>query len=489
MRPPNQHVSIDFRMILTIAGRTLKSRSFIAIVLLGLAATGYWAYMSRPIYRSEAVLLYQDRSSSNPAVQREMPSPRRIAASLQERLFSHALLEKLVSEFGLYPGTVARFGLVGAAEELQKHDLFFSAPREGYSFRIAFEATDPDLAKQVAARASQLLIRAQMDVSAQKAEETKSFLDGEKKRAEEELRKRESELAFFAAQHPEAIQVNTARTGTAFDDGSAPSTASLGLEMQALQLRERLSQIQGRPAASSDPSRASVPQDLAEARLRAETELATAQHDLADKQSQFTEEYPGVKRAMVRVETAKARLRHLDEKVAIPLQVPAFATQAPAAPGAEPAEAQIVREQLALLEKQIRATRSRPRSAIARPEFSGDPAMQGHMRSEYVELEWRARESRERLSLLENRQFQAEMQSLLESQSKWGDLVVLDPAFRPAAPIRSPRLKVLLAGVFASLLMALATGLGLVLRDDRLYRASDVQRFGLPTLLAEVPPP
>jgi uncharacterized protein involved in exopolysaccharide biosynthesis len=485
MRPPNQHVSIDFRMILTIAGRTLKSRSFIAILFLGLLATGFWAYMSRPIYRSEAVLLYQDRSSSNPAVQREMPSPRRIAASLQERLFSHALLEKLVSEFGLYPGTVARFGLVGAAEELQKHDLFFSAPREGYSFRIAFEAMDPDLAKQVAARASQLLIRAQMDVSAQKAEETKSFLDGEKKRAEEELRKRESELAFFAAQHPEAIQVNTARTGTALDDGSVPATASLGLEMQALQLRERLSQIQGRPAASSDPSRASVPQDLAEARLRAETELTAAQHDLADKQSQFTEEYPGVKRAMVRVETAKARLRHLDEKAAIPLQVPA----APAAPGAEPAEAQMVREQLALLEKQIRATRSRPRSAAARPEFSGDPAMLGHVRSEYVELEWRARESRERLSLLESRQFQAEMQSLLESQSKWGDLVVLDPAFRPAAPIRSPRLKILLAGVFASLLISLATGLGLVLRDDKLYRASDVQRFGLPTLLAEVPPP
>jgi capsular polysaccharide biosynthesis protein/flagellar hook-basal body complex protein FliE len=489
MRPPNQHVSIDFRMILTIAGRTLKSRSFIAILFLGLLATGYWAYMSQPVYRSEAVLLYQDRGGSNPVAQQDMPSPRRIAAGLQEMLFSHALLEKLVSEFGLYPGTVARFGLVGAADEMQKHDLFFSAPREGYSFRIAFEATTPELAQMVTARASQLLIRAQLDASAQKSEETKSFLDGEKKRAEEELRKRESELAFFAAQHPEAIQVNAARTGTVFDEGSAPATASLGLEMQALQLRERLNQMHARPAGSSEPSKAGVPQDLAEVLSRAEAELAAAQHDLADKQSQFTEEYPGVKRAMVRVETAKARLRHLEEKAAIPLQVPASATQEPATSGAEPAEAQMVREQLALLEKQIRATRSRPRSAAARPEFSGDPAMQGRMRAEYVELEWRARESRERLSLLESRHFQAEMQSMLESQSKRGDLVVLDPAFRPAVPIRSPRLKILLAGVFASLLISLAIGLGLVLRDDRLYRASDVRRFGLPTVLAEVPPP
>jgi len=488
MNSPIRHPSIDLRMILTIAGRVLKSRSFIAILLLGLASTGYGALMSLPIYRSEAVLLYQDRSSSNPAMQHEMPSPRRIAASLQEMLFSHAMLEKLVSEFGLYPDTVARFGLVGAAEELQKHDLFFSAPREGYSFRIAFESTKPDVAQLVAARSSQLLIQSQLDSSAQRAAESKGFVDGEKRRAEEELRKRESELAFFAAEHPEATQTNTARMGASSDGGPVPAAGTLGLEMQALQLREQLNQMHARPA-SSDPSKPGMPREIAEARSRAEAELASAQRELADQQAQFTEEYPGVKRAMVRVETAKARLRHLEEKAAISPVAPSPATQAPAASGAEPTEVQMVREQLALVEKEIRASRSRPRSPTVRPEFSGDPAMQGRIRAEYVELEWRARESRERLALLENRQFQAEMQSMLESQSKRGDLVVIDPAFKPAAPIRSPRPKILLGGGFVSLLIALATGLGLVLRDDRLYGASDVQRFGLPALLAEVPPP
>jgi uncharacterized protein involved in exopolysaccharide biosynthesis len=489
VRSPNKYPQIDLVVILTIAGRVLRSRAFVVILLLGALATGFQAYTGRPIYRSEAVLLYQDRGGSNPVAQRDMPAPRRVALSLQELLFSHALLEKLIGEFGLYPDVVARFGLVGAADELQKQHLFFIAPRDGYSFRIAFESTRPDVAQLVTARAAQLLIQAQLDASAQKSEETKSFLDGEKKRAEEELRKRESELAFFAAEHPEAVQASTARAGTAaVDESPSSATAALGLEMQALQLRERLTQMHARPAASSEPSKAGFPQDLAEARSRAETELAAAQHDLADKQAQFTEEYPGVKRAMVRVETAKARLRHLEEKAAIPA-APANANQAPASPGAEPADTQMVREQLALVEKQIRAARSHPHSPPVRPEFFGDPAMQGRMRAEYVELEWRARESRERLSLLESRHFQAEMQSLLESQSKRGDLVVLDPAFKPVSPFRSPRLKIILVGAFASLMIALATGLGLVLKDDRLYRASDVRRFGLPTLLAEVPPP
>jgi uncharacterized protein involved in exopolysaccharide biosynthesis len=373
--------------------------------------------------------------------------------------------------------------MVGAADEMRKQ-LFFVLPREGYTFRVAFEAAVPDLAQVVAARASQLLIQAYVDASMQKATETKSFLDGEKRRAEEELRKRETELALFSAQHPEAIQINVARTETTVNDGSA-ATASLSLDMQALQLRERLSQVRTRPASSSDPSKPTV----SEARSRAEAELASAQRELTDKQAQFTEEYPGVKRAMLRVETAKARLRHLEEKPEPVPSAASSATHAPAAPGAEPAEAQILQEQLALLEKQKRATRSRVRSPAARPASSGDPALLGRLRAEYVELEWRARESRERLSLLENRQFQAEMQSLLESQSKRGDIQVLDPAFMPASPIRSPRLKIGLIGAVASLLGAMAVGLGLVLKDDRIYRATDVKRFGLPTLLAEVPPP
>jgi len=67
---------------------------------------------------------------------------------------------------------------------------------------------------------------------------------------------------------------------------------------------------------------------------------------------------------------------------------------------------------------------------------------------------------------------------MLESQSKRGDLVVLDPAFRPAVPIRSPRLKILLAGVFASLLISAGHWPGTGPAGRPVYRASDVRRFG-----------
>jgi len=148
MRPPNQHVSM-IRMILTIAGarsnRAASSRS----CSLG-CWPRIWAYMSQPVYRqSGAALPGSGWIESGGAARHAVPAS---DSSLPCRrcLFSHALLEKLVSEFGLYPGTVARFGLVVTTDSrCRKHDLFFSAPREGYSFRIAFEATTPELAQMV----------------------------------------------------------------------------------------------------------------------------------------------------------------------------------------------------------------------------------------------------------------------------------------------------------------------------------------------------
>jgi len=91
-------------------------------------------------------------------------------AEMQETLFSHALLEKLIAEFGLYRRPSLDLGWC-AIDEMQKRDIHFNA-REGYSFRVAF--TPPSrMWPSLSPRASQLLIQAQLDASAQKAQETR----------------------------------------------------------------------------------------------------------------------------------------------------------------------------------------------------------------------------------------------------------------------------------------------------------------------------
>lgn len=490
MSLPSQRSAFDIGLVLSLTGRVLRAKSFIGIFVLGLLLTGARAYVSRPIYRSEAVLLYQDRGASNPMAPRDGQSARRIGLTLQEMLFSHALLQKVIGEFGLYADIVAHLGMVAAVEEIQKRDLRFTA-REGYTFRISFESTSPDLAQVVTTRAAELLMQAHVDARVQEVKETERFLDGERARTEKELSSHESELALFVAQHPEVVESNGLRGGVLAPDSSASESASLGLEMQALQLRERLTQLRQHPSQPSENSRPGLPRETNEVRSRAEAELAVAQRELVEKQAQFTEEYPDVKRAAARVASAKAYLRHLDESplttVSHPVVPPTPGAPAPSA--TDQPEARVVQAQLELLEKQVRATRSHSRSSQPRSGTTSDPVVLGRLRAQYAELERNVRESRDHHDLLENRQFQAEMQAVFTTQGKRGDIVVADPAYKPVVPIRSSRGKILAAGSAGSLLFAIAMGLAMVLRDDRLRRAADLRRFNLPALLCEVPPP
>lgn len=492
---PRDRLHLDASLILPLVARTLRTRSFVLLMVLGVAVTGALGYLARPVFQSEVALLYQDRNGANPmGTQRgEGSSPRRIGLTLKEMLFSQAVLEKLAGEFGLYGNKVSRYGMVAAIDEMRKKDLHF-ATHEGYTFRIAYEASSPDLAQAVTARAGELLIEAHRNSRLAEVKEMGTFLDGEKQRVEDELRERESKLAMFVTKNPEVLTVGTVQGATVDPDTGGADATAIGLEMQALQLKERLSQLRQRPSASAAPDGAkpALPREQSENRAHAETELAAAQRELAEKQAQFTEEYPDVKRARVRVEMAKVRLRHMDEAAASPSpqapeKLPSPSQRSSPAPATdEQGETRLLQQQIDLLERQMKAVHSHGRRP---PPRAGDPDALGRLRAQYIELERRARESREHLALLENRQFQAEMQALFATQAKSADIVVVDPALKPVAPVRSPRPKVLLLGAALSLFVAFSVGLLLTIRDDRLRHATDLQRFDLPPLLCEIPPP
>lgn len=480
------------RLALHLTGRVLKSPTFLIVVLIGATATGFFALKTRAIYRSEVVLLYQDRAGSNPVAQRESLSARKAGSLLQETLFSSALLEKLITEFGLYKKAVARYGMAAGIEEMEKKDLRFVNAREGSTFRISFESTSPEQAQSVTARAAQLLLQSRLDAQVKESQEIQTFLESEKLRAEKELQRRESELNLLLAQHPEVVETNLGRGGAVLlDSGPAPDTASLGYEMQALQLRERLDQIRRNPGSATTALRPGLPSEVNEARVRAEAEVAAAQRELADKQAQFTEEYPDVKRAAMRLATAKALLKRVEEHSSSTPQAAGHAPspQPSGEPGADQPEVRYLQQQIELVEKQARAARPRSRRSLPRETGNSNPQAMAEVRGKYIELDRRARESREHLVLLENRHFMVEMQALFTSQGKQGDLVVVDPANKPATPIRSARSKVLLLGLAGTLALALLIGAFRTLKDDRLRSAEDLYRFGLPALLCEVPTP
>jgi hypothetical protein len=312
------------------------------------------------------------------------------------------------------------------------------------------------------------------------------FFDAQKRAAEEVLRAREGEFSQFLGRHPEmALAMGTGPVTPGAPLRAANSEAKLNsqdglvsrLEARASRLRDQPSRADRREAEAAG---AVVDAALLAEREASQADLIAAQRDLAQKQKQFTPEYPDVRQASDAAVAARERLRKIEEAIAA-------AKKAAAAPPPAPAQAQApapvldsgTRQRLSALEKQIVQARAKM--------LERDPKRLLELGTQLAELDRRVSEARDRLAVIQSKQFQASLEATLDLQDKTGELVVVDPAFLPARAERRGRLKMGAFGGGAALTLAFFLSLGLVFLDDRLRAGFDLARLRLPPLLAEVP--
>jgi hypothetical protein len=391
----------------------------------------------------------------------------------------------LVKEFYLYPAQVKRTGLIDAAEEMRRQYLKFESSG-GETFRISFEDESPVRAQAVTARAADMLLDVHRTWRRQDVVKAEQFFDAQKRAAEEVLRAREGEFSQFLGRHPEmALAMGTGPVTPGAPLRAANSEAKLNsqdglvsrLEARASRLRDQPSRADRREAEAAG---AVVDAALLAEREASQADLIAAQRDLAQKQKQFTPEYPDVRQASDAAVAARERLRKIEEAIAA-------AKKAAAAPPPAPAQAQApapvldsgTRQRLSALEKQIVQARAKM--------LERDPKRLLELGTQLAELDRRVSEARDRLAVIQSKQFQASLEATLDLQDKTGELVVVDPAFLPARAERRGRLKMGAFGGGAALTLAFFLSLGLVFLDDRLRAGFDLARLRLPPLLAEVP--
>jgi len=480
------------RTALLMLGRTLRSRILWLGLLLGLAATVGVLRVVRPMYRSEVVLFYRPAPGSNVVSQNEGDPSRQLAARLREMLFAHERLADLVKEFGLYPDRVKRTGLWDAVEDMREQHLKFDSSG-GDSFRVSFEAESPERAQAVTARAAEMLLETHRSWRRQDAVKAQQFFDAQKRGAEEVLRAREAEFTQFLTRHPEMALAMGTGTGPVTPGATlraAGSESKLNLRDGAVsRLEARASRLR---SGGSEPSRverreAVVASALVDAALLAEregaqTDLIAAQRDLAEKQKQFTPEYPDVRQAKDAVGAARDRLLKVEDAIVAAKRA---AVVVPPPEPAQPVEALVLatnpamRQRLSIIEKQIVQARAKA--------LEHDPKRLLELGTQLAEFDRRVSEARDRLAVIQNKQFQASLEATVDLQDKTGELVVVDPAFLPVRAARRGRLKLGAVGVGASFTLAFALSLGLVFLDDRLRAGFDFPRLRLPPLLVEVP--
>src|SRR5262249_60828993 len=98
--------------------------------------------------RAEAVLLSERGvQSSQVGSSGESDSPRQVGLRIQDMMLSRPRLEAAVREMKLYPAIVSERSVVDAIEEMRKHVTV--GIRDGYAFRISYDAESRELAQKV----------------------------------------------------------------------------------------------------------------------------------------------------------------------------------------------------------------------------------------------------------------------------------------------------------------------------------------------------
>ena len=443
-----------------------------------------FAVLKARTYQSWATLFYQERIQSQLlSPNREEVAQRNIGDKYRELLIARPQLEQIINDpkldpFPDEPDADIKIDKLRQAVKLEA--------RGGNAFRIVYSDGVPERAKHVVEKLTKMLQDKDETLRNEQARATVEFVTTQKEASAKELRKHEQALAEFLAKHPEFAQDTAAgQEGAsirAIRDQAKKTNTPTGnpklytLERQRQRIQARLDAPPDAPPQRiiSPPSQERI---LAEAAVsEAQRELGSANRELEDALSKFTDRHPTVMKAQERVAAAQQRLRHA--QAAVPPEVETVVAPATAA------DRVTLQKDLQKLEQQI-ADAQRGGKSTAAVDTSTNWVVK--LETEHTDLRRAVAEQRERVESLSDSVFRAVMDANQKLAEAGGRLSVVDPAFKPVRPAGPGKTIFLMAGMVLFLSLGLALAVGLAVIDDRLYRRTDLDQLGI-AVLGIIPP-
>ena len=465
--------------------KTLRYWWLVAVfaVVGGALSLAFTLFKSKA-YQSWATLFYQERIQTQLMTpNREEVAQRNIGDRYRELLLARAQLEQIIHDPKLDPYPDLDDNEVKIDKLRQA--IRFEA-RGSNAFRITYSDPDPDRAKAVTARLTELLQAKDKDLRNEIAQATVTFATEQKETASVQLRKTEQALAQFLAAHPEFAQdSNNANSEGASirairdakKGNKTGNSRMYALERQRQRIQARLNASPDAPpvrqVAPQTPERIAAEANADEARR----ELASAQRDLEEAKTRYTDKHPSVIKAQAQVAAAQVRLRQA--QAAIP---PAIETMV--AP-ATPQDRAKLEKELAQLESQI-ANEQKKANGGAETAADNTTNWVVQLETQHADLRRAVNEQRERVESLADSVFRAQIDASQKLAEQGGRLSIVDPAFKPIKPSGPGKTIFLLAGMVLFLSLGTALAVGLAVIDDRLYRRADLDHLGI-RVLAVIP--
>jgi uncharacterized protein involved in exopolysaccharide biosynthesis len=375
-----------------------------------------------------------------------------------------------------------------AVEELRGAITF--RVNEGDTYVLSYQGDSAVESQQVTAKLTDMLIEENLRLRAEQAEIAKGFLDAERKRNEDNLRAKELERARFLSKHQEfaqeqvggpapgaSIRATTRRGADALATPTTGDSALTALRREEDRLRHQIASPAEVPARPKDPV-------LLAAKADAESRLAAAKRDLADKRARFTDQHPDVRAADATVRDATAALARATDALKASDQLPAEVIEI------EPKAA--LEARLAQVQQDIRDYQRRHGKETTQtpdePAESNDAAQRiVAVETEWTRLNREVEEARDRFQQLDTRQFMATMTASSLTSGQAAQIIVIDPAYLPSKPIGLSTTRFVAVGVAAALGFGVCLSLLLGLLDDRVLDRNDLEKLGLAPVLIEVP--
>ncbi len=468
------------------------------MVIGGVLSTGF--AMTRPkVYQSGAVLYYQERLQTSLLQNRDVSTMHRnIGERYRELLLARSSLIEIIKDEKLnpFPDVVKSDGEEAAVEELRLAIDF--RPRGANTFVITYTDTDPRRAQAVTAKLTELLQAKETKLRQESAEATSAFAEKLRGEAVEELRRFQSALNQFLANHPEfaidaaegqgeGASIRAAQEQNRTRPRTPQETALQALERQRARIKARIANPDAPPPAPEprQPRARTAAQIAADQKVaEAVRELEAAERALAETLGKVTDRHPDAVRAKDRVDRAKTDVAAA--RAAVPPDAPD--PDVPAIP-AGPVDRAQLDKLLADVERQINAERARQRGTQPAETPVGEKPANWvvQLEDEYQRLKLDVDEQRERVKSLADSAFRSRMDAQQRAAETGANLSVVDPAFRPLKPVGKGKKIVVLGGLVLFTFLGCALALGLALIDDRVYRRADLDALGLPPTLAVIP--
>ncbi len=390
-------------------------------------------------------------------------------ATMEEQILSRTHLEPIIERFSLFKREAGQEPMEELVNRMRRNISLTPLKSMVTGFTVSFTADNPQLAQQVSAEITSMLIEENLRQRTRSAQGTTNFLQSQLEDAKRSLDEQDARLAEFKTKYmgmlPDESQTNLNILGTLNTQLEAV-TQSVNRAQADKGYAESLLNQQITTWESVKGGDNPHPETV-------EQQLAGLESALAGLETRYTSNHPDVIKLKTTIEQLKKKVR---ESAPVPKDKRAPKTQENSLP--EPLQIQQLRNQIRSYQSAIQErTREQERLQGQIKLYQSRVQLSPAIEQQYRQVTRDYQTALDFYNDLLKKKNQSEMATNLERRQEGEQFKVMDPANLPEKPSFPNRPMFAAAGFGGGLALGLGLTLLLELRDKSLRTERDIQFF------------